>query len=208
MGGVISVLRIFSKRPHPSCGRSTKARLTAPKGVTIDVNSRMVIVKGPRGTLRRNFRHCHLHIHKTGKNKIRVEKWFGTKKEVAGVRTICSHVGNMIKGVTHGFKYKMRAVYAHFPINCTMSDGNSLIEVRNFLGEKHIRRVKMSQGVVVTNSKDMKDELIVEGNSIEDVSKMAARIQQSTTVRNKDIRKFLDGLYVSEKTTVVPMEDH
>lgn len=31
----------------------------------------------------------------------------------------------------------------------------------------------------------------------------AARIQQSTTVKNKDIRKFLDGIYVSEKTTVV-----
>lgn len=30
----------------------------------------------------------------------------------------------------------------------------------------------------------------------------AALIQQSTTVKNKDIRKFLDGLYVSEKTTV------
>jgi hypothetical protein len=32
----------------------------------------------------------------------------------------------------------------------------------------------------------------------------AALIQQSTTVRKKDIRKFLDGLYVSEKTTIVP----
>ncbi len=31
-------------------------------------------------------------------------------------------------------------------------------------------------------------------------------IQQSTTVRKKDIRKFLDGLYVSEKTTVVQDE--
>ena len=31
----------------------------------------------------------------------------------------------------------------------------------------------------------------------------AALIQQSTSVKNKDIRKFLDGLYVSEKTTVV-----
>lgn len=34
----------------------------------------------------------------------------------------------------------------------------------------------------------------------------AALIQQSTTVKNKDIRKFLDGLYVSEKTTVVQEE--
>jgi len=31
---------------------------------------------------------------------------------------------------------------------------------------------------------------------------LAARIQQSTTVKNKDIRKFLDGIYVSEKVTV------
>ena len=31
----------------------------------------------------------------------------------------------------------------------------------------------------------------------------AAFIQQSVKVKNKDIRKFLDGIYVSEKSTVV-----
>ena len=41
------------------------------------------------------------------------------------------------------------------------------------------------------------------GNSVDAVSQSAALIQQSTTVKNKDIRKFLDGLYVSEKTTIV-----
>ena len=30
----------------------------------------------------------------------RVDKWFGTKKERAVVRTICSHIENMIQGVT------------------------------------------------------------------------------------------------------------
>ena len=34
----------------------------------------------------------------------------------------------------------------------------------------------------------------------------AALIKQSTTAKNKDIRMFLDGVYVSEKTTVVPMD--
>lgn len=34
----------------------------------------------------------------------------------------------------------------------------------------------------------------------------AALIQQATTVRKKDIRKFLDGIYVSEKTTVVEQD--
>jgi len=31
----------------------------------------------------------------------------------------------------------------------------------------------------------------------------AALIQQSTSVKKKDIRKFLDGIYVSEKGTIV-----
>ena len=82
----------------------------------------------------------------------------------------------------------------------------TLIQVRNFLGEKYVRNVRMHDGVTVENSKAQKDELIVSGNSVEAVSQSAALIQQSTTVKNKDIRKFLDGLYVSEKTTVVKDE--
>ncbi len=35
----------------------------------------------------------------------------------------------------------------------------------------------------------------------------AALIQQATTVRKKDIRKFLDDIYVSEKGTVVEQQE-
>jgi len=183
-----------------------------PEGVKISAKSRRVIVHGPRGVLRRSFRHLAIDIT-VAKNKsdnkqtLTVEKWFGTKKEIAAVRTVCSHIENMIKGVTKGFQYKMRSVYAHFPINCVTTEANTLVEVRNFLGEKYIRQVKMSKGVTVVNSTKQKDELIVEGNSIEAVSRSAALIQQSTTVKNKDIRKFLDGLYVSEKTTIEQEEN-
>ena len=38
------------------------------------------------------------------------------------------------------------------------------------------------------------------------LSLSAALIHQSTLVKNKDIRMFLDGIYVSEKTTVAPVE--
>merc|ERR1712198_230402 len=167
------------------------------------VKSRVVTVKGPRGSLTKSFKHLAVDIYMTDKKTIKVEKWFGSKKQLAAVRTVCSHIKNLFKGVTYGFMYKMRAVYAHFPINCAISEGGSLIEVRNFLGEKYIRKVRMAPGVTVENSKAQKDELIDTGNSIDAVSQSAALIQQSTTVKNKDIRKFLDGLYVSEKTTVV-----
>jgi len=182
---------------------NTNQTVKVPDGVSVTASKRRIIVRGPRGILRRAFRHLSIDIHVVDPKTVKVEKWFGTKKENAAVRTVCSHIENMITGVTKGYQYKMRSVYAHFPINCVTSEANSLIEVRNFLGEKYIRSVKMSKGVTVVNSAKQKDELILEGNSIEAVSRSAALIQQSTTVKNKDIRKFLDGLYVSEKTTVV-----
>ncbi len=47
----------------------------------------------------------------------------------------------------------------------------------------------MQPGVEVEVSKNMKDELQLTGNSLENVSQSAADIQQICRVRNKDIRK-------------------
>lgn len=86
-----------------------------------------------------------------------------------------------------------------------------------------VRHVDMLDGVVVSESKAQKDELILEGNDVQNVSQsgpyphtllppdiadvaltsIAASIQGICRVRNKDIRKFLDGIYVSEKATVL-----
>lgn len=164
------------------------------------VKSRNVVVKGPRGTLTRSFKHARIDIKKINKKTIKLEKWFGTKKEVAAVRTIGTHIKNLIKGVVKGYKYKMRFVYAHFPINTVITEKGKQVEIRNFLGERLIRRVNMYPGVTCAQSK-VKDEIIVEGNDLELVSRSAALIQQATLVKDKDIRKFLDGIYVSERLT-------
>jgi len=177
-----------------------------PDAVDVSVRSRKVTVKGPRGTLRRSFQHMSVDIKKIKKNELMVEKWFGIRKELAAVKTVCSHIENMIKGVTKGYRYKMRSVYAHFPINVAISEANTCVDIRNFLGEKFNRQVRMLKGVACTVGKDQKDEFVLEGNDIELVSRSAALIQQSTKVRKKDIRKFLDGIYVSEKGTVVQDE--
>uniref|UniRef100_A0A2I3HIS6 Large ribosomal subunit protein uL6 n=1 Tax=Nomascus leucogenys TaxID=61853 RepID=A0A2I3HIS6_NOMLE len=78
-----------------------------PENVDITLKGRTVIVKGPRGTLRRDFNHINVELRLLGKKKkrLRVDKWWCNRKELATVRTICSHVQNMIKGV--GFHYKM-----------------------------------------------------------------------------------------------------
>merc|ERR1712170_29310 len=185
----------------------TNQKVTIPENVDVKVKARKVTVTGPRGTLRRSFKHLSVDIRRINKKELLVEKWFGIKKELAAVRTVCSHIENMIKGVIKGYRYKMRSVYAHFPINIAISEGNTLVEVRNFLGEKYTRQVRMLKGVTCEASKGQKDEFILEGNDIELVSRSTALIQQSTTVKRKDIRKFLDGIYVSSKGHCVEDED-
>ena len=120
-------------------------------------------------------------------------------------RTVCSHIENMIIGVTKGFMYKMRFCYAHFPINVTsVKDGSKdIVEIRNFLGEKKVRRIELMEGVKYFRTPDVKDQIEISRIDLSKVSLCCARISQSTTVRNKDIRKFLDGIYVSEKTNPV-----
>jgi large subunit ribosomal protein L9e len=131
------------------------------------------------------------------KDFVKVDLWFASRKQLACVRTVCSHIENMIIGVTRGFLYKMRFVYSHFPINVSLA--GDTVEIRNFLGERRVRKVKLMSGVKYVRSEDVKDEIQLSGIDITKVSLVAAQIQQNTNIRNKDLRKFLDGIYVSEK---------
>ena len=170
---------------------------TIRKTVEVKVKSRVVKVTGPRGSLTRDFKHLNMDVRKVGDKALRVDIWFANRKQLACVRTVCSHIDNMIVGVTRGFLYKMRFVYSHFPINVTLN-GND-VEIRNFLGEKRVRKVKLQEGVKYVRSADVKDQIELSGNDIAMVSLTAAQIQGQTNVRKKDLRKFLDGIYVSEK---------
>jgi large subunit ribosomal protein L6 len=43
------------------------------------------------------------------------------------------------------------------------------------------------------------EDIVVQGINLEHVSQTAANIQDSTKIRNKDPRVFLDGIYVFEQ---------
>ncbi|KAG2276836.1 hypothetical protein Bca52824_059391 [Brassica carinata] len=164
-----------------------------PGAVNIKVSAKVIEVEGPRGKL-------------TGKRKLKIDSWFGSRKSSASNRTALSHVDNLITGVTRGFRYKMRFVYAHFPINASIGGDSKSIEIRNFLGEKKVRKVEMLDGVTIVRSEKVKDEIVLDGNDIELVSRSCALINQKCHVKKKDIRKFLDGIYVSEKSKIVEEE--
>ncbi|GMI04805.1 hypothetical protein TrVE_jg13352 [Triparma verrucosa] len=181
-----------------------------PEGVEVSVKARTVFVKGPRGELTRDFKHQNMDLRKLDgeegeAGKIRIDLWFASRKQLACVRTIMSHIDNMFTGVTRGFQYKMRFVYSHFPINVTLT--GQTVEIRNFLGEKRVRKVPLLTGVDYERSADVKDQIVLTGNDLGLVSLTAAKIQQATNIRKKDLRKFLDGIYVSDKGAIPEPEE-
>ena len=178
--------------------------LPIPAGVDVTLKARKFTVKGPRGVLTRDFTHVPRvdMVHDKESNTIICTMFFSSNKRLSSLRTVVSHMSNCFDGVTKGFRYKMRAVYAHFPVNLNIGNKGEKIEIRNFLGEKRIRTCVMQEGVTIKRDDAVKDCLVIEGNDIDNVSKYAALIHMSCLVKNKDIRKFLDGFYVSEKGVI------
>ena len=76
--------------------------LDIPEGVDVSVKSRLVTVKGPRGTLTKNLRHADVDIRlvKGKANRVILSVWQGGRKHVAVLRTLRSLIVNMITGVT------------------------------------------------------------------------------------------------------------
>ncbi|MCL5877505.1 MAG: 50S ribosomal protein L6 [Candidatus Bathyarchaeota archaeon] len=167
--------------------------IQVPDDVTLNVVGKTINVKGAKGNLTRDFSYATVAIEGQDKN-VRISAKWPRKKETALVGTICSHINNMITGVTKGYTYKMKFFAFHFPISVKLQGKNVLIE--NFTGERRPRSVKILGDVKV---KIEAEDIILQGANLEDVSQTAANIEQSTKVRRKDPRVFLDGIYTYER---------
>lgn len=102
--------------------------------VKVHIRSRIVTVEGPRGKLVKDLSHLAVTFGRPEKGVISIELHHGARKGVATLRTVRTLINNLIIGVTRGFLYKMRYVYAHFPINVNIEKnaetGCAEIEIR------------------------------------------------------------------------------
>ena len=164
-----------------------------PNGVTASMNEGILEIKGPLGTAKKDFNLVRATITVEGK-KVKV-KPFGRKKEDKAILgTASSIIASLIHGVTRGFTYKVKVVFAHFPI--TVKVKGKEVHVENFYGE---RSPRVAQIVGDCKASVQGDDVIIQGINVEDVGRTAANLEQATKVRRKDQRVFLDGLYLYEK---------
>jgi large subunit ribosomal protein L6 len=118
------------------------------------------------------------------------------KRDLAITNTAKSIINNMLMGVDKGFRYKLKIVFAHFPISVKVRGRE--IHVENFFGERSARISHIVGDATKVNISG--DDVIVEGPSLEEVSQTAANIESSTKVKGKDQRVFLDGLYIYSRS--------
>ena len=106
-----------------------------------------------------------------------------------------AHLNNMVKGVTDGFTYNLKAFYSHFPM--TLAVNGNTFQVNNYFGERVPRTAHILDNVTVKVSN--KTEVTVSGIDKEAVGQTAANIERCTTVKKRDRRVFQDGIYLLDK---------
>ena len=160
--------------------------------VDVKIDGNAVEVKGPLGTLKEDLSYMPVEIL-FNQEEIVVRAYWPRKKVAALVGTAASHIKNMITGVTKGFTYKLKIVYAHFPMNVKVDETKRNVIIENFMGERSPRITKIEGNVDVKVSGD---EIIIKGIDLGEVSQTAANIENATKIKKKDQRVFLDGIYV------------
>lgn len=164
-----------------------------PEDVQMSLEGKKITVTGAKGKITKDFSHTKLEFAKEA-DGLHVRIVNPRKLEAALVGTISAHVTNMIKGAAKGFVYKMKIVFVHFPTAVKVVGHE--VHIENFVGERKARIAAILGETKVTIKQD---DITIEGNDLDDVSQTAANIQQRAKVRHKDLRKFLDGIYVYSK---------
>ena len=167
------------------------AEIDIPDYVNARMEGNTFIVRGRLGTLHKDL--MKLPIAVDIKDKKLVIRPSGTRrKDLALTNTAKSVIQSMIKGVEKGFTYKLKIVYAHFPISVKTKEKE--VHVENYFGERAPRVSHIAGDATKVNV--IGEDVVVQGPSLEDVSQTAANIEFSTKLKGKDQRVFLDGLYI------------
>ncbi|MCX8204230.1 MAG: 50S ribosomal protein L6 [Candidatus Nezhaarchaeota archaeon] len=167
-----------------------RAEVKVPEGVKVEVVGGVVKVRGPLGSLEKDFTKHMVKIFSEGRSIVVTSRLKGRRgKSMVG--TVVSHIENLITGVTEGYVYKLKIVYSHFPIEVKVEGDKVVIE--KFRGERQRRVAKILRGAEVRVEGD---DIIVSGIDLEAVSQTAANIEHATKVKGYDPRVFMDGIYI------------
>jgi len=181
-------------------------QLEIPEEVSAEMNHLELTVEGPNGSVTRRLWYPDVSVSvervpsetEDGDSveAVVIEGERDDAKTNSTIGTFESHVENMFHGVTEGWEYEMEVFYSHFPMQVSVQGEEVVIE--NFLGEREPRRTTVHGDTTVEVDGE---HVTLSGPDIEAVGQTAADIEQLTRVKDKDVRVFQDGVYITGKPT-------
>jgi len=172
--------------------KNVTSKIIVPEGLTAAIQDRKITVKGPKGEVSKSFIEPCIHMKISGNEIVfTVTKFTKNEKKLLG--TYKAHINNMFKGVTDGHNYELKICSGHFPMN--VSYNNNVLQVKNFLGEKIPRELKVGDVEMKVDG----DKITVSGIDKEEVAQTAASVEQLTRRSSFDKRVFQDGIYIVNK---------
>lgn len=127
--------------------RIAKKGIVIPEKTEVTVNDGLICVKGPKGSIEKNFR-PEIRINVTDKH-ISLSLAKETNQNLALWGTYASHLKNMIKGVNEGFEKRLILEGVGFK---SQVNGNKLVLA---LGFSHPVEVEIPNGLSVKADKNL-----------------------------------------------------
>jgi len=168
-------------------------KVEVPSGVTATFSEGIVSIKGPKGEVSRDITHPKVDVSLSD-GVLRMYCEVGTKREKNFMFTIRRHIQNMVRGVQEPYVYKLKVCSGHFPMTVAVAGEN--LEVKNFLGEKSPRKLRLKKGATV---KVNGPNITVESANVEIAGNIASDIERLMYKGTRDARIFQDGIYIIEK---------
>ena len=169
-------------------------KIELPNGVLATYENFILTIKGEKGEISKLLKYINVEI-KVENNFIEVFTKRLTQRQKKIINTYRAHINNMIKGVMEGYSYRLRVVYAKFPITIEIKDKKFF--VKNFLGEKKPRSCKVYDDLDVKIEGG--NEIVIKGCDKERCGEQATLIEQTTRITHFDRRVIQDGVYIIEK---------
>ncbi|MDP2925422.1 MAG: 50S ribosomal protein L6 [Nanoarchaeota archaeon] len=163
-------------------------------GINVEIKKSKVIMKKGNNQIERSVN--PRLIVKVENNKVIISSKKTSRKEKKVFGSLVAHIKNSLNGLNEPYTYRLQAVSVHFPMTLFHDKTSNELVVKNFLGERKDRRMKLVEGVNVRINKDI---IEIESYNIEKAGQTAANIEKATKIRFRDRRIFQDGIFIIEK---------
>ncbi|BBL45801.1 50S ribosomal protein L6 [Nanobdella aerobiophila] len=169
-------------------------KIKIPENIDINIDNNKIILKGNKGTIERKINDNNIIIIKENDYLV-IKAYFPSKRIIKNLYTLSAHLRNDINGLVNGYRYILRSISVHFPLKIKLDKNNKLL-IENYMGGRDIKEIEIPKDIKI-NIKE--NEISIEGYNIELLGNLAGLIENSVRPKEKDLRKFQDGIFIVKK---------